>query len=102
MLLASFFKDYFYEGTTSYHGWYGITINENILKVTGITSTLCKKNKVYQVDMNNPSKIIKEWDSQKDACKELGMVNSTLKYRMDNKYIFENSYLIKASDYITK
>ena len=79
-----FFKDKFYEGDSSYFGWYGISIKENILKGTGINSTLCKKNKVFKVYKDEPERVIKQWNSQKDCCKDLGMGTSTIKYRIDN------------------
>jgi hypothetical protein len=94
-----FFKDLFYEGTSSYHGWYGITIKENILKGTGILATLCKKKSICKVRKDNPKEILQEWESQKEAAKELGMKPTTLKYRIDNKIIFnEMYYFIRKSD----
>ena len=98
-----FFKDKFYEGDSSYFGWYGISIKENILKGTGINSTLCKKNKVFKVYKDEPKKVIKQWDSQKNCGKDLGLGTSTIKYRIDNKYTFiENDkgfYLIRENDF---
>ena len=98
-----FFKDYFFEGESSYIGWYGITIKENILKGTGITSTLCKKVGICMILKNDPIQIIKEWDSQKTAAKDLSINTSTLKYRLDNKCIFKQNdkeyYLIRKIDY---
>jgi prophage antirepressor-like protein len=98
-----FFKDKFYEGDSSYFGWYGISIKENILKGTGINSTLCKKNKVFKVYKDDPKKVIKRWNSQKECCKDLGMGPSTVKYRIDNKHMFvENNkefYLIREIDF---
>jgi prophage antirepressor-like protein len=98
-----FFKDKFYEGDSSYFGWYGVSIKENILKGTGINSTLCKKNKVFKVYKDDPKKVIKQWNSQKDCCKDLGMGTSTIKYRIDNKHMFvENNkefYLIRENDF---
>jgi hypothetical protein len=90
-----FFKDYFFEGTSSYHGWYGITIKENILRGTGITSTLCKKVPICKVHLDSPNKILQEWDSQKEASKDLGINTSTLKYRLDNKSVFNEVYYLK-------
>ena len=82
-----FFKDKFYKGDSSYFGWYGISIKENILIGTGINSTLCKKNKIFKIYKDEPQKIIKEWGSQKECGKDLGMGTSTVKYRIDKKYI---------------
>lgn len=52
---------------------------------------------------NDPTQIIKEWDSQKTAAKDLCINVSTLKYRLDNKCIFKKEdkefYLIKRSDF---
>ena len=94
-----FLKDYFFEGNSSYHGWYGITIKENLLKGTGLISTLCKKVPICKVHKDHPNIILQEWDSQKDASKDLAMKNSTLKYRLDNKSIFNDVYyLIRKSD----
>lgn len=94
-----FLKDYFFEDNSSYHGWYGITIKENLLKGTGLTSTLCKKVPICKVHKDHPNIILKEWDSQKEASKDLAMKNSTLKYRLDNKSIFNDVYyLIRKSD----
>jgi hypothetical protein len=94
-----FFKNKFYEGDSTYIGWYGITIKENILKGTGLTSTLCKKVKISLIYKDNPSCIIKTWDSQKAASAELCIITSTLKYRLDNKCIFKYNdkecYLIR-------
>ena len=87
-----FFKDKFYEGDTTYLGWYGITIKENILKGTGINSSICKKNKIYKIYKDEPYKIIQQWESQKDAANFLCICNSTLKTRIDNKYIFKDNY----------
>ena len=44
-----FFKDYFQDGISSYVGWYGVTTKENILKGTGITSSLHNKHKIYNI-----------------------------------------------------
>jgi prophage antirepressor-like protein len=90
-----FFKDYFFEGTSSYHGWYGITIQENVLKGTGITSTLCKKISICKVHKDNPNEIVQEWGSQKEASRDLGLKPGTLKYRLDNKSIFNEVYYLK-------
>lgn len=90
-----FFKDYFYEGTSSYHGWYGITIKENVLKGTGLTSTLCKKISICKVHKDKPYEILQEWDSQKEASRDLGFKPSTLKYRLDKKSIFNEVYYLK-------
>lgn len=90
-----FFKDYFFEGISSYHGWYGITIKENILKGTGITSTLCKRISICKVHKDNPNEILQEWDSQKEASRDLGVKPSTLKYRLDNKSVFNEVYYLK-------
>ena len=90
-----FFKDYFFEGISSYHGWYGITIKENVLKGTGITSTLCKKISICKVHKDQPNEILQEWDSQKEASRDLGFKPSTLKYRLDNKSIFNEVYYLK-------
>ncbi len=99
-----FFKDKFFQGDTTYLGWYGITIKEDVLKGTGITSTLCKKNKVCKVYKDQPNIVVKEWDSQKTAAEELGIHKSTLKSRIDNKFVFiENSrefYLIREQDLV--
>jgi len=97
-----FFKDYFFEGTSSYHGWYGITIKENVLKGTGITSTLCKKISICKVHKDNQNVILQEWDSQKEASKDLGFKPSTLKYRLDNKSIFNEVYYLKRKSEIIK
>ena len=97
-----FFKDYFYEGTSSYHGWYGITIKENVLRGTGITSTLCKRVAICKVHKDNQKKILQEWNSQKEASRDLGIKTSTLKYRLDNKSIFNDVYiLVRKSDIIS-
>lgn len=100
-----FFKDYFHAVDTSYIGWYGITLKEDVLKGTGLGSSLCKKNKVFKVYVDEPTKIAKEWDSQKEAARNLGLVTSTIKYRLDNKVSFmENNkefYLIRESDFKT-
>ena len=94
-----FLKDYFFEDNSSYHGWYGITIKENLLKGTGLTSTLCKKIAICKVHKDEPNKIIQEWDSQKEASRDLGMKSSTLKYRLDNKSLFNDVYyLIRKGD----
>jgi prophage antirepressor-like protein len=99
-----FFKDKFYQGDTTYLGWYGITIKEDVLKGTGITSTLCKKNKVCKVYKDEPNIIVKEWDSQKTTAEELGIHKSTLKSRIDNKFIFidgdKEFYLIRQQDLV--
>jgi prophage antirepressor-like protein len=99
-----FFKDKFYQGETTYLGWYGITIKEDVLKGTGITSTLCKKNKVCKVYKDEPNIIVKEWDSQKTTAEELGIHKSTLKSRIDNKFIFIDGdrefYLIRQQDLV--
>lgn len=89
-----FFKDYFYEGTSSYHGWYGITIKENVLRGTGITSTLCKRVAICKVHKDDQKTILQEWDSQKEASRDLGVKASTLKYRLDNKSIFNDVYML--------
>jgi hypothetical protein len=64
---------------------------------------LCKKNKVFKVYKDDPKKVIKQWNSQKDCCKDLGMGPSTVKYRIDNKHMFvENNkefYLIRENDF---
>lgn len=102
-----FFKDKFFEGETTYLGWYGITIKEDILKGTGITSTLCKKNKIYKVYKDNPSIVVKEWDSQKTTAADLSMHSSTLKFRIDKKHVFIEAtsnrefYLLRETDLIT-
>lgn len=95
-----FFKDYFYEGTSSYHGWYGITIKENILKGTGITSTLCKKIPICKVHKDKPDEILQEWASQKEASRDLGIKTSTLKYRLDNNSLFNDMYYLKKKSEI--
>jgi len=97
-----FFKDYFNEGNSSYYGWYGITIKENILKGTGITSTMCKKIPICKVHKDNPNEILTEWDSQKEASKDLGIKTSTLKYRLDNKSLFNDMYYLKKKSDIDK
>jgi phage anti-repressor protein len=89
-----FFKDYFYEGTSSYHGWYGITIKENVLRGTGITSTLCKRVAICKVHKDDQKTILQEWNSQKEASRDLGVKTSTLKYRLDNKSIFNDVYIL--------
>jgi len=95
-----FFKDYFNEGTSSYHGWYGVTIKENILKGTGITSTLCKKIPICKVHKDKPDEILQEWDSQKEASRDLGIKTSTLKYRLDNNSLFNDLYYLKKKSEI--
>lgn len=89
-----FFKDYFYEGTSSYHGWYGITVRENVLKGTGITSTFCKRVAICKVHKDDQKTILQEWNSQKEASRDLGVKTSTLKYRLDNKSIFNDVYML--------
>ena len=70
---------------------------------TGINSTLCKKNKIFKIYKDEPQKIIKEWGSQKECGKDLGMGTSTVKYRIDKKYIFKEKsrefYLIREKDF---
>jgi prophage antirepressor-like protein len=99
-----FFKDKFFQGDSTYLGWYGITIKEDVLKGTGITSTLCKKNKVCKVYKDEPNIIVKEWDSQKTTAEELGIHKSTLKSRIDNKFIFIDGdrefYLVREQDLV--
>lgn len=95
-----FFKDYFYEGTSSYHGWYGVTIKENVLRGTGITSTLCKRVAICKVHKDNQKTILQEWSSQKEASRNLGIKTSTLKYRLDNKSIFNDVYILVRKDSI--
>jgi phage anti-repressor protein len=99
-----FFKDLFYTGTSSYHGWYGITLKENFLGGTGLANVMCKKNKVYKIYTDNHKEIIKEWDSQKDAARELMINYSTLGNRLKHKILFTDTnkkefYLIKERDY---
>jgi phage anti-repressor protein len=104
VLNKHFFKDKFFQDDSSYHGWFGISIKENILKGTGLASSICKKNKIYKVFKDEPEKIVKEWDSQKEAGEEFGLNTSTIKYRLDRKYIFNNEYdrpflLVRESEF---
>ena len=93
-----FFKNYFQDGISSYVGWYGITTKENILKGTGITSSLHNKNKIYKIDKDNPDEIAQEWESQVAAGKSLGINPITIKYRIKNNCLFNNNfYLVKVS-----
>lgn len=97
-----FFKDYFQDGISSYVGWYGITTKENILKGTGITSSLHNKHQIYKINKDNPDEIVQEWESQVAAGKSLGIKPTTIGYRIKSKSIFDNFYLIKASDFKKK
>jgi phage anti-repressor protein len=99
-----FFKDLFYSGTSSYHGWYGITLKENFLQGTGLSSRMCIKNKIYKIYIENPKEIVKEWESQKEAARELIINYSTLGNRLKQKILFMDTnkkefYLIKEDDY---
>lgn len=101
-----FFKDLIYQADTTYHAWFGVTLKSDMFIGTGINSSICKKNKVYKVNVDDPKTIIKEWPSQKEAGKSFGMNTSTIKHRLDKKYIFGDNnageqqyYLIRSSDY---
>lgn len=37
---------------------------------------------------------LQEWNSQKEASRDLGVKTSTLKYRLDNKSIFNDVYML--------
>ena len=102
-----FLKDFFQDGKSSYHGWYGVTLKENALKGTGITSTMCKKNIVYKIYKNNPAEIIKQWDCQKKVSEEFGIAKTTVAYRINNKVILKDHnnkefVLIRAKDFEKK
>ena len=99
-----FFKDLFYNGDSSYHGWYGITLKENFLQGTGLNNTMCKKIKVYKIYKENPKEIIKEWKSIKEASFEFNMNYSTLRNRIKQKVSFTDKnnkdfYLLDEEQY---
>jgi phage anti-repressor protein len=99
-----FFKDLFKLGESSYYGWYGITLKENFLQGTGLSNTMCKKNKIYKIYNDDHTKIIKEWESQREVAREYMLNYSTCGNRIKKRILFMDTnkkefYLIKEEDY---
>jgi prophage antirepressor-like protein len=72
-----FFHDLFYDGKTSYLGWYGVAIAEESLIGSGALISNNKKRTIVQYETSS-NKEVKRWDSQKVAANELGISPSTL------------------------
>ena len=55
---------------------------------------------ICKVHKDNQKTILQEWGSQKEASRDLGIKTSTLKYRLDNKSIFNDVYILVRKDSI--
>ena len=53
-----------------------------------------KRVAICKVHKDDQKTILQEWNSQKEASRDLGVKTSTLKYRLDNKSIFNDVYIL--------